>query len=194
MKLAAKIGFVFLLCCAFAACGGDDEYDPMLQRDNFRDFLDGNAIEYDSNLAADYIFKVVAPDSIRIEPMEPQGEPLRAGDQISINYIGYLFNSSSSSDKQFGRGGVFTTNMEIVAEAIGLDIPEHSDFYTPLIITLGDKKLLSGLNKGIPGSRVGDAILLYLTADDVHGGGNPVGSMDPNLPVIYEIYIKEKIN
>lgn len=193
MKLFAKIAVLSLFAGTFAACGSaDEEYDAVKQQDEFKEFLETNDIFYDEALARKFIFKVELPDSLdyfyQTSGSTP-GDVVRAGDRIWISYAGYLFNKSAAKDGAWGRGSMFTTNIEDYSDVAGWgENPNVSE----LEITVGDGNLLKGLKEGIAGSRVGTGFLLYLSADYAYGEDNPVGVVDPKLPVVYEVYIRRK--
>ncbi|MCD8186614.1 MAG: FKBP-type peptidyl-prolyl cis-trans isomerase [Rikenellaceae bacterium] len=189
MKLQKLTGFGMLLLFAFAACGGDDQYDPVAQQEDFQEFLDSKQILYDQELAGShYIYKVLLPEEDRVLTGLPQGARVEEGDRIRISYAGFLYNKNNTSDL-YGRGGLFTTN--ILGYSLAAEWYENPE-EEPLEITIGDGRLLKGLQLGIPGSFVGDGFLLYLSADYAYGEGNQVGQVETEVPVVYEIYIVEK--
>ena len=188
MKLLVKI---ILLCIFFTplvvACEGDEDFDPVRQQNAFRDFLDKLEVEYDSILPQ-YIYKLALPETL-YDLGIPVGEEVKSGDRISIYYAGYLFNSGATTpETQYGRGSMFTTNIESYSVAAGWD---ENPYTEPMDITLGSSRL-NGLNLGIPGYRVGEGFLLYLSAD--HGyGSDEIGFVEPGSAIVYEIYIMGKV-
>jgi len=185
MKSLFKYTLLWLLLVSLTACGGDDEYDAVAQQEDFQTFLDGKQLEYDEDLAAmHYIYKVTVNEG------NSRNEVVQTGDRIAIYYAGYLYNKSVTANN-YGLGGVFTTNDPELSLGLGWYENPNTD---PLEITLGDGNVLRGLNLGIPGSRVGDTFLLYLSADYAYGEGNQVGLVETKVPVVFEIYIDRKIS
>jgi len=187
MEKLIKIALMCLFLGTFTACEGDEDFDPVTQQDAFADFFKDNELEYDEDLALQYIFKMQLPDSL-YDLGIPVGDVVRSGDRVSIYYAGYLFNSGATNPKtQYGRGSMFATNIESYSVEAGWD---ENPYTEPITLALGSSRL-SGLNIGIPGSRVGQGFLLYLSADYAYGS-DEIGFVEPGSAVVYEIYILGK--
>lgn len=77
---------------------------------------------------------------------------IKKGDFIELNYTGKIADS----------GQVFDTSVQKVAEDNGLlhkhepgHDHDHSDQYSPVVICVGEKQLLPGLDEGIEGKDIG---------------------------------------
>lgn len=192
MKELLKIALLCLFLGAFAACEGDEDFDPVKQQDTFLEFFEENELEYDEDLALQYIFKMQLPDSLYkdMDNPPPVGDVVQSGDRISIYYAGYLFSSGATNpETKYGRGDLFTTNIRQYSDSESVGWPENPNT-EPMALTVGSSRL-SGLNIGIPGSRVGEGFLLYLSADYAYGS-DEVGFLEKGSAVVYEIYIMGK--
>lgn len=102
------------------------------------------------------------------------------GDSIVYNYAAYLFSS--------GKGYLFDTNVLDLAEVSGIGY-DYSYFVSRKEV-VGKGKLISGLDIGLIGARVGERCYVVFSAR--HGFGNVQIGMIPKMsPLLIEVWIKE---
>jgi FKBP-type peptidyl-prolyl cis-trans isomerase 2 len=85
---------------------------------------------------------------------------VKAGDNVSIDYIG------KTTD-----GKVFDTSIESVAKENNLSMPNR--VYQPLNITLGKRQLITGLEEGIVGMKVGETKEITVSPEKGYGPVDP---------------------
>lgn len=102
------------------------------------------------------------------------------GDSIVYDYAGYLFSS--------GKGYLYDTNVLNLAEASGTGY-DYS-YFVPKKGVAGKGKLISGLDIGLIGAKVGERCYVIFSAR--HGFGNVQTGMIPKMsPLLIEVWILE---
>ena len=167
MRFIGKTGMTLFLLGALGACKKPD-YDVPAQRTAIENYLRGQQVEYTQQ---DWVYKYA-------DPATEEGPVLHRGDSVYFHYSGYLFAS--------GIGALFTTNIEADAEEAGFD-KTYMDF-SPKGILLGDGSVLRGLELGLPGSRPGETVYLFLTPDLAYGE-DIVGVVRPGKSVVFKVVI-----
>ena len=107
------------------------------------------------------------------------GTEVAVGDSLYIRYAGYIFSR--------GKGALFVTNDETVAEAASFPVQE-----APMKIKLGSTELISGLSSGLLGVKEGEQCYIMFSAK--YGFNNKVVYNIPKLsPLFFEIWVDKVI-
>ncbi|VVB52729.1 FKBP-type peptidyl-prolyl cis-trans isomerase [uncultured archaeon] len=81
---------------------------------------------------------------------------IRVGDVVYFNYVGAYLN-----------GSIFDSSIAEVADAAG--IYDSKRQYGPLVVVVGDGKVISGLDAALVGMRVGDFKQVFLAPEEAFG-------------------------
>jgi len=151
-------------------CGKPD-YNIDSQNTRIENYLNSFDGDYDYNLGA-YKYTFYTRNSDKI---------LQTGDSLYIYYVGYNFSSSNLNN-------IFTTNIQSEAESAGMDWTYMDK--TRYGSRLGSGDLVRGLELGLPGSREGDSLYIFM-ASDLGYIDEAVGIIDPGTPLAFKIVIDE---
>jgi peptidylprolyl isomerase len=91
------------------------------------------------------------------------GEEARAGDEVTVQYVGVNYKSGKQFDASWDRGEPFT-------------------------FTLGAGQVIPGWDQGVEGMRVGGRRELIIPPGLAYGqGGTPDGSIPPNETIVFVV-------
>jgi len=110
-----------------------------------------------------------SPDAVAFSQLDLKlgtGTEAVSGKVLSVNYTGWLFDSSKSDQK----GLQFDTS-------IG-----RGEF----TFTLGTNQVIAGWDQGLPGMKIGGLRRLVIPASLAYGGTRN-GPIPPNTPLVFEI-------
>lgn len=141
-----------------------------------------------AQLAAHEDYRAVYHDgTIKIVLVEGDGEPLRKGGRLTMDYSGYDFSNASMSAST-----LFVTTMSEVASAARWSLSDESIF-TPATITLGDDDIVTGLALGLEGITAGEECYIIFTGE--YGfGKKPNGTIPANAALCYHVFAREVAN
>lgn len=86
---------------------------------------------------------------------------IERGDEVTIEYVGRLNDDT-----------VFDTSREPVAEEAGLTDAESDREYAPLTVSIGDGRIIEGLEEGLVGMEKGDAETITVPPEKAYGEPN----------------------
>ncbi|MFA5850771.1 MAG: DHH family phosphoesterase [Bacteroidales bacterium] len=122
---------------------------------------------------------VVNEGSSRVVIAEGAGDSLMVGDSVAFDFAGYVFQS--------GLGTLFETNVQEIAENLGINIYNRGfDFGKGII---GKSMLIDGLDKGLKGAKKGEHAYIVFPAN-LGFDKKDVGLVPKMSPLIYEVWIK----
>jgi len=94
---------------------------------------------------------------------EGEGEAAKAGDTVSVHYIGKVLNSPEHFDSSYDRG-------------------------KPFVFTLGAGQVIVGWDQGVAGMKVGEKRKLTIPPSMGYGGqGVPDAGIPPNAVLVFDI-------
>jgi FKBP-type peptidyl-prolyl cis-trans isomerase FkpA len=97
------------------------------------------------------------------------GDPAVVGNVATINYTGWLFNSSGTESK----GRQFASSAQAGA---------------PLVVTIGRRQTLAGVEQALVGMRLGGKRRAYVPANLGYGpSGTSDGTIPPNAALVFEL-------
>jgi FKBP-type peptidyl-prolyl cis-trans isomerase FkpA len=97
------------------------------------------------------------------------GNPAAAGNTATFNYTGWLFNSSGTESK-------------------GRQFISSAQTGTPLVVTIGRRQTLAGVEQALVGMRLGGKRRAYVPADLGYGpSGTSDGTIPPNAALVFEL-------
>ncbi|MYV57472.1 FKBP-type peptidyl-prolyl cis-trans isomerase [Streptomyces sp. SID3212] len=94
------------------------------------------------------------------EIWEGDGEVAKAGDTVSVHYVGVAFSTGEEFDSSWNRG-------------------------TPLKFQLGVGQVIQGWDQGVQGMRVGGRRQLIIPADLAYGDRGAPGAIEPGETLIF---------
>ena len=98
------------------------------------------------------------------------GNPAAAGNVATFSYTGWLFNGSGTESK----GRQFASS----AQSGG----------APLVVTIGRRQTLAGVEQALVGMRVGGKRRVYVPANLGYGpSGTSDGTIPPNAALVFEL-------
>jgi FKBP-type peptidyl-prolyl cis-trans isomerase FkpA len=98
------------------------------------------------------------------------GAPAVAGNRVTVNYTGWLYNQSGADSK----GAQFDTSLQAGR--------------TPLDFVLGNANILTGFQQGVLGMRVGGKRRVYIPSNLAYGSQPPPQSgIPPNAALVFEM-------
>jgi peptidylprolyl isomerase len=96
---------------------------------------------------------------------EGDGPVVKAGDQLTVNYLGQTWRDGNVFDESFGRG-------------------------EPVTFPIGVGQLIPGWDEGLVGLKVGSRVLLVLPPDKGYGtGGNPQAGIQGDDTLVFVVDI-----
>jgi FKBP-type peptidyl-prolyl cis-trans isomerase 2 len=96
---------------------------------------------------------------------------VKIGDNVSVDYTGSL------------NGSVFDTSVESVAKENNLYVDNRT--YKPILFTVGKGQLITGVEEGIVGMKVGESKTLVIPPEKAYGPKNP--QLIQTIPIIQNL-------
>ena len=189
MKSIRHIALFLFAAAACWGCGEEEKIDIPAQRAAFETFLAGVAantgLTADAELAnGQNIYRLIpgpGSSSRRVE----------AGNRVTIEYYGCLFDKSKNKNGEWGIGGLFATNNPEVADSLGLtDYPGRVLPPRELALRQGAGEILNGIDRGLIRAGLRDTILLYLTSDLTYGN-QATGFIPAGTPTVFQVIIHD---
>lgn len=182
-----KYLYILSLCFAVlgaAACSSDEDTIIPDQRTAFERYITSKNLDYTENGGVYQC--VLNADRADYET----AAKVKYGAEVSIWFTVYTFSGSSFNES----APIYSTSPEVIAELKdkypdrNFDWPEG-----PSAVTIGQTKMIKGLENGLVGLREGDEALLLITSN-LAFGGEQLGAVGEDTPMVYKVYISEIIN
>jgi|tagenome__1003787_1003787.scaffolds.fasta_scaffold19946160_2 peptidylprolyl isomerase len=90
------------------------------------------------------------------------GAEAKAGDKVSVQYVGVLYDNGTQFDSSYSRG-------------------------QPFSFQLGGGQVIPGWDQGVPGMKVGGQRELIIPADLAYGAQGQPPTIPPNAPLVFVI-------
>lgn len=109
-------------------------------------------------------------NELKVEVIRPgEGAEAKAGDTVSVHYVGRVQNSNKNFDSSYDRG-------------------------TPFVFTLGSGQVIEGWDQGIVGMKVGEKRKLTIPPELGYGEiGVPAAEIPPEAVLVFDVEMM-KIN
>jgi peptidylprolyl isomerase len=105
-----------------------------------------------------------APTTLKVEDLiEGKGTAAKAGDKISVRYVGVLFNNNKEFDSSWKRGKA------------------------PFQLTLGQGNVIQGWDQGLVGMKVGGRRRLTIPPDLAYGAQGQPPTIPANSTLIFDV-------
>jgi len=105
-----------------------------------------------------------APTSLKVEDLiEGKGAAAKAGDKLSVRYVGELYKNGKEFDSSWKRGKA------------------------PFQFTLGQQQVISGWDQGLLGMKVGGRRRLTIPPDLAYGAQGQPPTIPPNSPLVFDV-------
>ena len=105
-----------------------------------------------------------APTSLKVEDLiEGKGAAAKAGDKLSVRYVGELYKNGKEFDSSWKRGKA------------------------PFQFTLGQQQVISGWDQSLLGMKVGGRRRLTIPADLAYGAQGQPPTIPANAPLIFDV-------
>jgi peptidylprolyl isomerase len=102
------------------------------------------------------------PQELEVEDLEPgDGAEAQSGDQITVNYVGVLYDNGREFDSSFER--------------------------EPFPLTLGAGEVIPGWDEGLEGMKVGGRRQLVIPPDLAYGAQGQPPTIPPNATLVFVI-------
>jgi FKBP-type peptidyl-prolyl cis-trans isomerase len=112
--------------------------------------------------------KTALPDGLEIEEITiGEGEPVKKGDSVKMEYTGTLRSNGKKFDSNVGGA--------------------------PFLVTLGAGRVIKGWDEGIPGMRVGGRRKLYIPAKLAYAERGFPPDIPPNADLVFEVKVLGKV-
>ena len=173
---------VLMLCC----CTKQSVQATYDKQETIIDNLVQNILGSDESATVEYLS---GPVRIRLGSSTSTEEDtaLEKGGKVSFYYGGYVLSSASLSSSN-----LFATNLEELASASGWKNVDESMFELQTV-TVGKGELVPGLEKGLPGVRKGDVVLILFSGK--YGWGNHSrGTIPARSALAYQIWVTDVSN
>jgi len=109
-----------------------------------------------------------APKQLKVEDLVVgTGPAAKAGDKLSVQYVGVLYNNNKQFDASWDRGK------------------------QPLSVTLGAGQVIPGWDTGLVGMKVGGRRKLTIPPDQAYGAQGQPPSIPPNSTLVFEVDLKK---
>jgi FKBP-type peptidyl-prolyl cis-trans isomerase len=95
------------------------------------------------------------------------GAEAKAGDKVSVQYVGSLFANGKQFDASWDRGK------------------------KPFEFTIGQGQVIQGWDQGIPGMKVGGRRILVIPADLAYGAAGSPPTIPANAPLVFVVDLKK---
>jgi FKBP-type peptidyl-prolyl cis-trans isomerase FkpA len=109
---------------------------------------------------------------------EGSGEQAEAGDQVKVNYSGYVLG-----------GEYFDSSVKSVAEKEGIFNPQRE--YGPFTFTLGEGAVIEGWDEGIALLKEGGKATLYIPSSMAYGPRQRSEKIGPNSILVFDVELVE---
>ena len=165
-----------LLALFAAACGGDDSEDEAAAPQETATAtpepegrIDASSIS--KNLSAKP--KITKPDGappaelVKTDIVKGKGRAARAGDLVSVQYVGNSWSTGTQFDASWDRGG------------------------EPFQFPLGAGQVIAGWDQGVAGMRPGGRRLLVIPPDLAYGTQSPSPDIGPNETLIFVVDLEK---
>lgn len=192
------LGKLLLVCLALpvlAACG-EDEDTVNKDRTAIETYLNGNTYlrEFEPEVIDDAVYKIVENAG---RDGYDDAAVLEKGDRVEFYYEGYVFGTSLNLAP--GTANISlpfaTNNPELLAdltdpEKMGDNPLWDLEYWPddPVEATVGSTSFVKGVQRGLPGSREGDSVLLFFTYD-LGYGDKLFPSIPKNSTIVFRIII-----
>jgi peptidylprolyl isomerase len=105
-----------------------------------------------------------APTSLKVEDLiEGNGAAAKAGDKLSVRYVGNLYSNNKEFDSSWKRGKA------------------------PFQFTLGQGQVIPGWDQGLLGMKVGGRRRLTIPADLAYGAQGQPPTIPANAPLVFDV-------
>jgi peptidylprolyl isomerase len=105
-----------------------------------------------------------APKTLKVEDLiEGKGPAAKAGDKISVRYVGVLFNNNKEFDSSWKRGKA------------------------PFELTLGQGQVIQGWDQGLVGMKVGGRRRLTIPPDLAYGAQGQPPTIPANSTLVFDV-------
>src|SRR4051794_31113176 len=105
-----------------------------------------------------------APKSLKVEDLiEGKGPGAKAGDKISVRYVGTLYDTNKEFDSSWKRGKA------------------------PFQLTLGQGQVIQGWDQGLVGMKVGGRRRLTIPPDLAYGAQGQPPTIPPNSTLVFDV-------
>jgi peptidylprolyl isomerase len=109
-----------------------------------------------------------APTDLKAETLiAGSGDPIKSGQQATVNYVGVLFKDGKEFDTSWGKGK------------------------QPFQFALGSGQVIPGWDQGVLGMKVGERRRLTIPAALAYGAQGSPPKIGPNEPLIFDIDLKK---
>jgi hypothetical protein len=178
---AGIIALCVLLC---ASCGKEDAGIDT-QASAFESYLTGAGLDY---VLQNGVYRYISNSDRAGRDAEPE---VNGGEALSFHYQVHLFSSSGTN----GLGALIYTNREEIIDAYieaaaqaNLNI---STIYWPReAMEMSMSDMMEGMKRGLPGSRQGDSLRLYITSDLAYGS-TVLSGIPKNTPIVIDMNIEQ---
>jgi peptidylprolyl isomerase len=128
-----------------------------------------------SGVSTDLSKKPAIPKATGAAPKELQGTDVvvgkgkeaKAGDKVSVQYVGVLFKNGKQFDASWDRGK------------------------KPFEFTVGQGQVIQGWDQGVPGMKVGGRRVLVIPPELAYGAAGSPPTIPANSPLIFAIDLKK---
>jgi peptidylprolyl isomerase len=104
-----------------------------------------------------------APDTLQVEDLtEGEGDGAKAGDKLSVQYVGVLYKNGKEFDSNWGSG-------------------------EPFDLELGAGSVIPGWDQGLEGMKVGGTRKLTIPPDLAYGAQGSPPAIPPNSPLVFVV-------
>jgi peptidylprolyl isomerase len=105
-----------------------------------------------------------APKTLKVEDLiEGKGAAAKAGDKVSVRYVGVLFNNNKEFDSSWKRGKA------------------------PFELTLGQGQVIQGWDQGLVGMKVGGRRRLTIPPDLAYGAQGQPPTIPANSTLVFDV-------
>lgn len=182
MKHIATITATFLVCLfAMLSVGCSNETDTVLttQQNSISNYLKGshqprlipeaeiaNSLDQEPEYYSQWGLDIYRYISTMYVDGREQRAIAEKGDELSITYTAYIFNSGKPATSDI----FATNNQESIDELKSLGLNTEYEWSSePEIIRLGSGDIMSSLETALKGCREGDRVEIYLTFEAAYG-------------------------
>ena len=166
-----------LLTVFAAACGGDDEEQAAAPTATATpaaastgdDLAEGISDDLTDKPAVDKPSGEPPAELQKIDVVEGKGKAAKAGDVVSVQYVGHSWSTGKQFDASWDRGG------------------------EPFQFPLGAGQVIPGWDEGVAGMKKGGRRLLVIPPDLAYGDQSPSPDIGPNETLVFVVDL-ETIN
>lgn len=171
-------GILFTLVFAAWGCGKEPVNLVSDQRDAFVSHL--ASTDYTEREGVFVVIPNADRDGRENQPV------IQSEGTVSFDFAAFRFRRSGTQDSI----PAFTNRTDWVPRTMLTPgwAGEIVQMGSPKSVTLGSASLIAGVERGLPGCRVGDSVRLFITSD-LAFGTTAVGTIDANTPLIYVLKI-----